>query len=77
MLVVIGLIMAVLLTPIMIVSLVIGIVQAATSINEQTLSFVPKLVALFVCLVVFASAMTELLTGFTTEIFGVIAAIGR
>ncbi|MFD1789413.1 flagellar biosynthetic protein FliQ [Sphingomonas floccifaciens] len=77
MLVVIWLIMIVLLMPMMIISLIIGIVQAATSINEQTLSFVPKLVALFVCLLVFASAVTELLTGFTKEIFGVIATINR
>ena len=34
------------------VGLVVGIVQAATSINEATLSFIPKLVAISLTLVV-------------------------
>lgn len=77
MLVVAGLICVVLLVPMMIVGLIISIIQAATSISEQTLSFVPKLPALGICLVVFGSAAVELLTKFTTELFNVIARIGR
>lgn len=77
MLVVAGLICVVLLVPMMIVGLIIGIIQAATSISEQTLSFVPKLIALGVCLVVFGSAAVELLTEFTGELFSLIATIGR
>ena len=46
MLAVAGLICVVLLVPMMIVGLIISIIQAATSISEQTLSFVPKLIAL-------------------------------
>ena len=72
-----GLICVVLLVPMMIVGLIIGIIQAATSISEQTLSFVPKLIALGVCLVVFGSAAVELLTEFTGELFSLIATIGR
>lgn len=75
MLVVIGLVCVVLLVPMMIISLIIGIIQTATSVNEQTLSFLPKLVALMVCLIVFGSAIIGLLTGFTTEIFAAIANI--
>ena len=77
MLVVIGLICVVLLVPMMIVGLIISIIQTATSISEQSLSFVPKLVALGVCLVVFGSAVVELLTKFTAELFDVIATMGR
>lgn len=77
MLVVMGLICVVLLVPMMIVGLIISMIQAATSINEQTISFVPKLIALGVCLLIFGSAAIELLTGFTTELFGVIANIRR
>lgn len=77
MLAVAGLICVVLLVPMMIVGLIIGIIQAATSISEQTLSFVPKLIALGVCLIVFGSAAVELLTKFTGELFALIATIGR
>ena len=37
------------------VGLVIGIIQAATSINEMTLSFIPKLIALALALMLFGS----------------------
>lgn len=77
MLVVAGLICAVLLVPMMIVGLIVGIIQAATSISEQSLSFVLKLLALVLCLVVFGAAVVELLTSFTAELFGVIGRIGR
>ena len=77
MLAVTGLICVVLLVPMMIIGLIISIIQAATSISEQTLSFVPKLIALRVCLVVFGSAAVELLTKFTGELFAVIARMGQ
>lgn len=77
MLAVIALVCVVLLVPMTIVSLIIGIIQTATSINEQTLSFVPKLIALMVCLIVFSSMIAGLLIRFTTEIFAVIANIGH
>ena len=77
MLVVVGLLCVVLLVPMMIVGLIISIIQAATSISEQTLSFVPKLIALGVCLVVFGSAAVELLTKFTGELFAIIARMGH
>ncbi len=43
--------------------------KRVSNISEQTLSFVPKLIALGVCLVVFGSAAVELLTKFTGELF--------
>jgi flagellar biosynthetic protein FliQ len=59
------------------VGLVIGLVQAATSVNEQTLTFVPKLAAIALVLVVFGASMMTLLGDFMHEIFAEIARIGR
>jgi flagellar biosynthetic protein FliQ len=56
---------------------VIGLVQAATSVNEQTLTFVPKLAAIALVLVVFGASMMTLLGDFMHEIFAEIARIGR
>ena len=41
----------------LIVGLVVGVFQAATSINEMTLSFIPKLVAIGLAIAVFGSAV--------------------
>jgi len=59
------------------VGLVIGLIQAATSVNEQTLTFVPKLAAIALVLVVFGSSMMVLVGDFTQEIFAEIARIGQ
>ena len=59
------------------VGLVVGLIQAATSVNEQTLTFVPKLAAIALVLVLMSAAMMTLLMDFSTEIFSQIAAIGR
>ena len=59
------------------VGLVVGLIQAATSVNEQTLTFVPKLAAIALVLVLLGASMTVLLVDFATEIFAQIAAIGR
>ncbi len=55
------------------VGLVIGIVQAATSVNEQTLTFVPKLAVTALVLVVFGASMMGLVGDFAQEIFAAIA----
>jgi flagellar biosynthetic protein FliQ len=47
-----------------VVGLLIGIIQAATSINEMTLSFIPKLVALVVVIYLFGSWQLSVLTDF-------------
>ena len=59
------------------IGLVVGLVQAATSVNEQTLTFVPKLASVAVVLVVFGASMMALLGDFTQDIFAEIARIGR
>jgi flagellar biosynthetic protein FliQ len=51
------------------VGLVIGIIQAATSINEMTLSFIPKLIAMALALLLFGSWMLVTLVDFTRSIF--------
>lgn len=58
------------------VGLVIGIVQAATSVNEQTLTFVPKLAVIALVLVLLGSSMMTLVADFTQEIFDQIAHTG-
>ncbi|RZM35993.1 MAG: flagellar biosynthetic protein FliQ, partial [Sphingomonas sp.] len=49
--------------------LILGMVQAATSINEQTLTFVPKLIVVAFSILIFGSLILGLLTDFTTSMF--------
>lgn len=60
--------------PVLIVTLAIGLIvsifQAATQINEATLSFVPKLVAVFITMVVAGPWMIAVLTDFVQRLFG-------
>lgn len=55
--------------------LIISIFQAATQINEMTLSFVPKLVAIFVTLVLAGPWMIALLTDFMRRLIESIPAM--
>ncbi len=57
------------LIPALVVGVLLGMVQAATSINEATLSFVPKLIVVAICLAVFGSSIMILLVDFTQGIF--------
>ncbi|MRW83322.1 flagellar biosynthesis protein FliQ [Pseudoduganella sp. FT26W] len=60
--------------PLLLVALAIGLVvsifQAATQINEQTLSFIPKLVGVFVALVVAGPWMLSVMLDYMREVFG-------
>jgi flagellar biosynthetic protein FliQ len=51
------------------VGLIIGIIQAATSVNESTLSFIPKLIGIALALLVFGSWQLVTLIDFTRSIF--------
>jgi len=53
----------------LITGLVVGAFQAATQINEMTLSFIPKLIAISVALMVAGPWMLKLLLGYTRELF--------
>lgn len=59
------------------VGLAVGVIQAATSVNEQTLTFVPKLAVTALVLVMFGASMMALVGDFTQEIFVQIAQISR
>lgn len=65
------------LIPALVSGLVLGMVQAATSINEQTLSFVPKLAIVGISLVIFGGLILGLIGDFTIEIFNMIPDLVR
>lgn len=52
----------------LVMGILISIFQAVTQINEQTLSFIPKIVVIFGAMVLFAPWMSETLINFTTEL---------
>src|SRR3546814_20444919 len=52
-------------------------VQAATSLNQQTLSFVPKLIVTAICLAIFGGSILVLLTAFTRDLYAQIPALVR
>ncbi|MCX7760789.1 MAG: flagellar biosynthesis protein FliQ [Hydrogenothermaceae bacterium] len=60
-----------------IVGLLISIFQAATQINEMTLTFVPKIVATAIGLIIFGSWMTVKLVDYTRGLFETILTITR
>ena len=53
----------------LLVGLVVGIFQAATSINEQTLSFIPKIVAMGITMALAGSWMINTMVDYTKGIF--------
>jgi flagellar biosynthetic protein FliQ len=57
------------------VGLLVGIFQAATSINEMTLSFIPKLIAVGVALSIFGGWQINTIVEFTRSIFQRIPAL--
>ena len=56
----------------MMVGILISIIQAATQIHEQTITFVPKLLVIGIILVFSGSSMLESLQEYTREIFALI-----
>jgi flagellar biosynthetic protein FliQ len=61
----------------LVAGLIIGVIQAATSINETTLAFVPKLVIVFAVLALAGPFMVASMTGFFETIFAEIGKVGR
>ncbi len=57
----------------MIVGIVIAIFQAATQINEQTMTFVPKLLAILAMMGIMGSSILVMLQEFMTYMFSLIA----
>jgi flagellar biosynthetic protein FliQ len=66
--------------PIMLIALVVGLtislVQALTQIQEMTLAFVPKILVIFLSLIVFLPYMMTTLTVFTERLFDKIVTLG-
>ena len=63
--------------PFLLVSMILGIViaifQAATSINEQTLTFVPKLIAIMIMMTVLGGTLLKTMQDFFTMIMKMVA----
>ncbi len=57
------------------VGLFIGVIQAATSVNEMTLSFIPKLVAMGLALSLFGGWQLAMLVDYTKDIYKRIPAL--
>ncbi len=60
----------------MIVGLIVAIFQTTTSIQEQTLTFIPKIVAIFMSIIIFAAWIIRTLVNYTYKIFEMIEKIG-
>jgi flagellar biosynthetic protein FliQ len=66
---VIILLVAAIITPGLIVGLLIAVFQAATSINEQTLSFLPRLLVTLGTIMILANWIFSTLIGFANELY--------
>lgn len=66
--------MPVLLTS-MFVGLIISVLQAVTQVQEQTLSFVPKIVSVMLALILFGNFMLNSLVSFANNLFNIISSI--
>ncbi len=66
--------------PVMLVALVVGLaislIQALTQVQEMTLTFVPKILVIFLSLLLFLPFMLNTLTGFTERLAERIASLG-
>ena len=65
--------------PVLLVALIVGLaislIQALTQIQEMTLAFVPKIVVIFLALMLFLPFMLTTLTTFTQHLFDKIVAL--
>ncbi len=59
----------------LVVGVIISIIQTATSIQEQTLTFIPKIVAVLISIIYFGPWMFRLLVDFTTGLWNSIPLI--
>ncbi len=59
-----------LLVAAMVVGILVSILQAVTQINESTLTFIPKMVAVLVVLTVMAPWMLDVLESYTVNVIG-------
>jgi len=57
----------------LIVGLLVSIFQATTQINEQTLAFIPKIIAVFISILIFGPWMLNVMVDFTSRLLGNLA----
>ena len=66
--------------PIMIIGLLVGVIisliQALTQIQEMTLSFVTKIIAIFLALFILMPGLVSILVPYTQELMGLVAGFG-
>ena len=67
-------------SPIMLIALLVGLVvslfQALTQVQEMTLAFVPKILVIFLSVILFLPLMLQTLTSFTEDLAGRIVGLG-
>lgn len=67
--------------PVLLISMTIGLIisifQATTQIQEQTLTFVPKIIAVFVSIIIFGAWMLHMLVGFAQRMWSSIPSLIR
>jgi flagellar biosynthetic protein FliQ len=67
--------------PMLLISLIVGVAisifQATTQINEQTLSFAPKIISIFLSLIAFGPWILNKLTDFTYKVFDYVNMVGK
>lgn len=60
-------------SPLLLISLIVGLIvsifQTVTSIQEQTLTFVPKIIAIFLVMMLCGSWMLDTMSGFMTDLW--------
>lgn len=71
-----GLVAGPILIVVLLVGVIVGIFQAATSINEMTLSFLPKLIAVMLLVLLIGGWQLQLLVDFARRIFERIPDVG-
>ncbi len=71
------LVSAPIMVPVLIAGIILGMLQAATSINESVITFVPKIVVVILCLLFFAPMMMSAIATYATDIFAFIPLITR
>jgi flagellar biosynthesis protein FliQ len=59
----------------LVIGLLVGVFQAATQINEMTLSFIPKLLGMAATLVIAGPWMLKVIIGYTRELFEAIPSL--
>lgn len=61
----------------LIIGLAIGVFQAVTSVNEMTLTFIPKIIIVLVALIIFAPWIMNIVITFTTNVMNQVPLIAH